>query len=107
MTDGDGNEVHMFWEAEATSGTALPGPVTNDPTDPAFVHWLSKAYPLGTAQPTRVTMKVRMRPMGQEVLQSLVDTGDLDPEVLGGMPTFDLGSTELEWTLDSGLNCVE
>jgi len=107
MTDADGNETHMFWEAEATSGTALPGPVTNDPTDPAFVHWLSKTYPLGAAQPTKVTMKVRVRPMGKEVLQSLVNSGDLDPDFLDVMPTFDLASTELEWTLDSGLNCVE
>jgi hypothetical protein len=106
MTDAEGNEVHMFWEATATSGNVLPGSVTNDPSDPGFVHWLSRAYPLGTAQPTRITMKVRMRPMGREVLQSLVDTGDLEPSLLDVMPTFDLKSTELEWTLDSGLNCV-
>jgi len=107
MTDAEGTEVHMFWEAEATSGNALPGPVTNDPSEPGFVHWLSRIYPFGTAQPTRITMKVRMRPMGREVLQSLVDTGDLDPDFLDVMPTFDLRSTELEWTLDSGLNCVD
>jgi hypothetical protein len=107
MTDAAGDEVHMFWEAEATSGYALPGAVTNDPTEPGFVHWLSRVYPLGAAQPTRITMKVRMRPMGREVLQSLVDTGDLEPDFLDVMPTFDLNSTELEWTLDSGLNCVD
>jgi len=56
MTDGNGDEVHMFWEAEATTGTALPGAVTNDPTDPAFIHWLTRSYSIVGAQPTRVTM---------------------------------------------------
>ena len=48
-----------------------------------------------------------MRPMGQEILQSLVNSGDLEAETLEAMPTFDLASTVLEWTLDSGLTCVD
>lgn len=106
MTDGEGNEVHMFWEAEATEGNLLPPPVTTDPTDPAFVHWVRKSYVVVGPQPTRVTMQVRLRPMGLEVLQSLVDSGDLAAEVLDAMPTFDLASTQLEWRADLGVSCV-
>lgn len=106
MRDSDGNEVEMLWEAESTSGQTLPGPVTNDPNDPAFIHWLSRSYMIVGAQPTRVSMRVLMRPIGREVLQSLVDSGDLEANVLDAMPTFELASTVLDWTLESGLSCV-
>ncbi|MEE2828635.1 MAG: cytochrome c family protein [Myxococcota bacterium] len=105
MTNADGEEVHMFWEAAATEGEQLPASVTNDPTDPLFVHWVRKSYAVVGPAPDRVTMRVRIRPMGFEVLQSLVDSDDLDPGVLDAMPTFDLASTVLEWNGELG-TCV-
>ncbi len=54
----------------------------------------------------RVTMRVRLRPFGLDVLDSLIASGDLDPAVRAEIPTFTLESTRLEWRgPDSG--CVE
>jgi hypothetical protein len=43
-----------------------------------------------------------MRPIGLDVLQDLVDSGDLDPAIVARMPTLTFGA-QIEWTQDSGL----
>jgi hypothetical protein len=95
--DEDGNEVHMFWEAAshddegnrvlpaATPASFLPGQ-----------HSLPSFYPLPQV-PARVTIRVRMRPIGLDVLDSLVDSGHLDASVRDAMPTFTAYSAEAEW----------
>lgn len=107
MRNEAGEEVHSFWEAASTEGELLEAPSTNDITDPNFEHWLRRSYVATATGATRVSLRVRMRPMGREVLQSLVDSGDLDAEHLDAVPTYDLASTELEWTDVSGLTCVD
>jgi hypothetical protein len=42
-----------------------------------------------------------MRPIGMDVLQDLVDSGDLEPAVLTHMPTLTFGA-QLEWTQADG-----
>ena len=51
-----------------------------------------------TTLPDSVTMRVRLTPVGQDVLDDLVSSGDLDPGVEAQVPTFDLGGTALTWT---------
>jgi len=97
MFDANGEEVHMFWEAASYESNVLPSTVTLDPTDPLFIHWVTRTYPIVGLPPDRVTMRVRMRPMGLEVLGSLVDSGHLDPAHLASFPTYDLASTVIEW----------
>jgi hypothetical protein len=43
-----------------------------------------------------------MRPMGLDVLQDLVDSGDLDPAIIAQMPTFTFGA-QIEWTRQDGV----
>jgi hypothetical protein len=40
--------------------------------------------------PERVTVRVRLEPIGREVLSELVDSGDLDAEVLNAVPVHAL-----------------
>jgi hypothetical protein len=124
LLDAKGHEVHMFWEASKYDSNQLPAAVTTDPSDPAFyATHVARAFPRPTSAtpelakaPDRVTMRVRVQPIGLEVLEGLVASGDLDASVVAAMPTFDLAGATLEWTpatatlkyLDGGLpvTCV-
>ncbi len=99
LLGAEGQEVHMFWEAVAIESDLLPPPRTL-PGQPGYVDpHVTRAYRFATpAEPERITVRVRVRPMGLDVLGDLVDSGDLDPEYLDRIPTFDLLGANLEWT---------
>jgi hypothetical protein len=103
----DGKETHMFWEAARVESALLPAAVTADRSDPAFLHSVTRSYPLPLPAPDRVTMRVRMRPMDFDLLDDLVATKDLDPQILDRMPTYDLASTVKEWTSAYAYGCIE
>ncbi len=102
-----GQEVHMFWEAASVESELLMPPTASAPSDPAWtdIH-RSRTYLVPTTLPARVTLRVLVRPMGLDVLQSLVDSGDLDEEYLTKIPTFSLGLAALEWTATAGVECI-
>lgn len=100
--DPQGKEAHMFWEAASFEGNTFPGQVTFDRLDRRFYQHFVQAYPrAGTfpGVPDRVTLRLRLQPIGLDVLDDLVASGDLAASVRGAMPTFDLGQAPLvEWT---------
>lgn len=102
LYDERGQATHKFWGAARFTSNQLPGIVTTDPRDPASLTHLRRTYPgpgrLLDREVDRVTMRVRLRPIGDEILDELVASGDLDPAIADRMPTFDLASTRLEWT---------
>ena len=104
MFDGANKEVHMFWQAESLEGNELPGQATFDPTDPRFYQThIVQSFPRGTGAlpkaPDKVTMRVRLQPMGLDVLDDLVASKDLDPAVRAAMATTDVGASgPLTWT---------
>jgi len=109
--DKAGEPTHMFWEA-APSAAHPKGYETNTlevrkETLGFGTHPVSKAYELpgagGAAAPARVTARLRMRPIGMDVLQDLVESGDLDQAVLKEMPTFTFRA-QLEWKAADGFN---
>lgn len=114
----NGEEAHMFWDVAsiAPSNCAdprtpancflLPPSVTNVQSDPLFNHSVTKTYTVVGVTPARVTAKVYIRSIGLEVLQDLVDTGDLDPMYLAKIPTLLIDGTVLEWTTADGFGCV-
>ncbi|MGH7326799.1 MAG: hypothetical protein ACREJX_00480, partial [Polyangiaceae bacterium] len=79
--------------------------VTNNPQDPRYYHALSHTYDVPPSA-DRITMRLRMIPVGYDVLDDLVASGDLDPSVRDAMPVYTLAGTSLEWTQDKGLGCV-
>lgn len=103
--DADGDVTHSFWEAADYESNLLPAPTARSPLDPAYVDThRTTEYPVGFVD--RVTVRVRIRPMGFDVLRDFAASGDLDPALIDEMPTFDLASTELEWTAASSPTCI-
>lgn len=90
-------ETHMFWEAEAFSAETIPEPTTNI----AGSHTLDHDFrlPLLPGQPPkRIELRVRMRPMGLDVLRDLVDSGHLEEAIVKEMPTFTVRAETAEWS---------
>jgi hypothetical protein len=109
LFDPQQKPVDMFWEAASYETSQLPGPTTNVPTDPGYyLTHVFRNYPRPTSTPSslatppdRVTMRVRLIPVGLDVLDSLIASGDLKAEIKAKMPVFTLASTSLEWTADA------
>lgn len=104
--DSDGNPTHNFWEAapSAKYEKGYQDPPNTLPTavDPsaAVRHFVAKAYDFGLDAESRIDRLIahlRMRPIGVDVLQDLVASGDLDPTIVSQMPTFTMYGTEVEW----------
>jgi hypothetical protein len=91
----------MLWEAASrnmSSSTKIPYAPDRD-----FPHVFTCEYSIpGRQQPARVAMRMRMRPIGMDVLNSLVESGDLDPKVISQMPTFTLYNTVTGWKKEDG-----
>lgn len=108
MLDAGGKEVPMFWQAAGYETNQLPTQVTLDMLDPRFYKThVVQSFPRSTRDsiagvPDRVTLRLRLQPVGLDVLDDLVGSGDLDPALRGRMPTFDIGAAGggqvLEWT---------
>jgi hypothetical protein len=98
MKDEAGNEVHMFWEAASYESSLLKAAEM-----PNGLHYtdVNIAMP-NRRRPARAVMRLRMRPMGMDVLQSLVDSGDLDPKFLAKVPTFTINNSYVEWRAEDG-----
>lgn len=104
-----GEPRHMFWEAAPSpdhpSGYESNTLEVRKETLGLGTHFIEKVFhaagPDGTGTPARITARLRLRPVGRDVLQDLVDSGDLDPAVLSRVPTLTLGA-QLEWTQADG-----
>ena len=97
LYDEAGNEVHMFWEARSKDGETLPPSEMLSPMGDAST-WRVRRFNVPDATVDRVTSRLRLRPVGLDVLDSLIESGDLDPAVRDAMPVFDVEPAVLEWT---------
>jgi hypothetical protein len=94
--DADGNETHMFWNVAETHDKTLPAQLTANPAKPKYYQsHLRRRFPLARdaaipGVPERVTVRLRLVPVGLEVLDDLIASGHLDPTVRAAMPTLDL-----------------
>jgi hypothetical protein len=104
LYDAAGQEVHMFWQPTTVTSNVLPGSVMQNLTDPtSFTRThIRKSYPATgalSATPDRATVRVHLQAVGDDVLESLVASGDLDPSVPGTIARYELGGgAALEWT---------
>ena len=53
-------------------------------------------------QVARITVRLRMRALGRDLLENLVASGDLDAALLEHVPTFTLHGASAEWTKADG-----
>jgi hypothetical protein len=103
MFDANKTQVDMFWQAATTEGNGLTMPVTTVKTDPRYFRThVYQTYPRAldtplTAMPDQVTLRIRVQPIGLDVLDDLVVTQDLDGGLASAMPTFDV-TPILTWT---------
>jgi len=106
LFDDVGHEVHDFWDAKCYTSLQLPAQITLSPSDPRFFQsHIVKFYPSGAGgsssiptYPDRVRMRVRLSPIGQDVLQDLIASGDLtDLGARDKAVVYDVGQL-LEWT---------
>lgn len=80
--DERGGETHSFWAAADYESNLLPAQVTFDPSDPRFYEsHVYRTYPnsgmLLPFYPDRVTLQVHLQPIGLDVFDDLVESGDL------------------------------
>lgn len=81
LYDASGNDVHQFWQAAELKEGTLPVATSSDPLSPGFlaghaVHQYPTQGQLNQT-PERVTVRVRLEPIGRDVLADLVDSGHL------------------------------
>jgi hypothetical protein len=107
LYDAAGNEVTMFWQPTTIVANGLPGSPVQNIADPCSfnVSHVKKVYPdpSGSAAlaqlPDRVTVKLHLQAIGDDVLDELVQGGFLDPSVPPAIARYDLGGgAVLEWT---------
>ena len=99
LYDADGQPTHDMLRVARSEGVSLPAPNGTLPGDPGYVnvHVPRRIRVLGET-PDRVEIVVRMRPFELDILDELVLSGDLAPEVAEAAPTFALAGTRQVWT---------
>ena len=103
MFDETGKPVHDFWNAASYEANQLPAQLTFVPTDPRFYQThVVQAFPRSgdvPGTPDRVTMRVLLEPLGRDVLNDLVATGDLSAADAARVQPLIVGADPvLEWT---------
>ncbi len=114
MFDTQGNLVDMFWQGATTDPNELPPIQAFFPNPGAYVSHKVRFFPKSGApltndagslqMPASVTLRLRLQPIGIDVLNDLVSTGDLDAGLVADLPPpidIPLGfgePTTLTWT---------
>jgi hypothetical protein len=104
--DTEGNEAHMFWDVASVESEILPAPTAFSPLDPGYIqtHRTRKYIYAGPA-PETITLEVHMRAVGLDVLQDLVDSGDLDPVHIDAFETLTLANASVTWLAENDSTC--
>jgi hypothetical protein len=100
IRDDSGAETHMFWKA-AHEPTGTDTKLLPTGTMRGVRHGLDCSFQ-SAQMPVRFQVRVRMRPIGVEVMQSLVQSGHLDPAIAAKMPTLSVAT--YEFALDPKTN---
>jgi hypothetical protein len=106
MFDADRQETHMFWEAASYDSKLLPA-LPPGANVKGSDHWLQQEFNPRLREPAaRIDLELRIRPMGIDVLQDLVASGHLAPEIVQAMPTFSVARAEATYSKDDLLYYV-
>ncbi len=97
MLDVDGAVTEVMWEAVDLRGEVLP------PSTPDLV-WRTKSLTTSSIAPSSVEMSVTMVPLRASLLEHVVASGDLDPDVAARVEAIPLSSLALTWS--AGDDCV-
>jgi len=103
--DATGREVQFVWQAEAIDSELLTASVTLDPNEPGYFHARTRTWQL-VGLPDSLRLSVHVQPIGLDILDHLIESGDLDPSVRDAMPTHTLAGAERVWLATGGYGCV-
>src|SRR5690606_29031771 len=95
LFDAEGKETHLFWEAASFEANTLEIPEDIGSLFDSTT-WVSRRYTL-PAMPERVESVLKLRPIGLDILDDLIASGDLDPALRSNFPTFEITPTKLSW----------
>ena len=102
--DGSGTPLTMFWQAvKLAPSNQLPGLLIQNVNDPTTyqTHFM-REYPSGgtlATLPDHVTVAVHLQAIGDDVLNGLVASGDLDASVPAQIARYTLGGgAAVDWT---------
>jgi hypothetical protein len=105
ILDAEGNPVHMFWEAAQVRSNLLMAP-NEQLLHPDYVdNHVRRTFMIPTIA-DRIETAVHIQPMGHDVLDDLIASGDLDPIYRERIETFTLGATRVVWRAEEGKSCV-
>jgi hypothetical protein len=96
----DGTPAHFFWDvASHDDSSLLKAPVTLDQNDPAFDHSFTARFTniIGYQDIAHIDARIRIRPLPYALLDELVASGDLAPDVASRMKTLDIAGTMRHW----------
>ena len=108
LYDSSGQEVHMFWEAapsdmfmqgyESTTLPITPPGEAGAPPAPHFIERTVRTF----MNPARVEARVKIRPLGFELIDDLVASGHLpaDNDFKSKIKTYTLNLAQVVWTLE-------
>ncbi len=109
--DANGKLVHMFWQVASVVGNTLPVQLTFNQSDPRFYQSHVRGdFPANGTQlaemPDEVTLRVRLQPIGRDVLDDLLESGDLTAALRDAMPNWQVGQT-LVWTPETATHAFQ
>jgi hypothetical protein len=93
----DGTPTHLFWEAASLDPPNLiAAPVKQNIEDPSTFtrSHVRKTFPATgalPAKPDRITLRVFLKPIGDDILEDLVTSGDLARGDANAVPTYQVG----------------
>lgn len=106
--DAEGVETHMFWSVSPSAAfpsgyeeCLLPSPVRAGL--PHGERRTFRLYPV----PDRIEVRVHIQPIGLEVLDDLIESGDLHPKYRERMPVHTLDGTVVTWRSEDGFHACK
>jgi hypothetical protein len=100
-----GEEVQFAWDADAIDSELLMPSTSLDPASPGFYHARTRTVRL-VGRPEMIRLAITVQPIGTDILEDLVASGDLDPAVIAASSTHTLESATRVWRAADGFGCV-
>jgi hypothetical protein len=104
--DDEGREVQFAWETTKIVSELLSPTVTLSPEEPGYFHARTRSWQL-FGGPDLVRIAVHVQPVGLDIIDDLIASGDLDPAVRDAMPVLTIAGAARTWRAADGYGCTD